>query len=120
LSQADFGASHDFELARELDRRGSHVSVYSAWPGARLKREGLHPSKVQTYPDFPNWLYPQLPSPELAWVSRPREELCLTFVHHADGALSEQELTLRHFESFSAPKSSDSCGILVSAGDVRL
>ncbi len=53
VSQAVFGVFHHFELARELDRRGLLDTVYSTWPWARLKREGLPHSKVQTFP----WLH---------------------------------------------------------------
>ena len=53
VSQAVFGVFHHFELARELDRRGLLDTVYSTWPWARLKREGIDRSKVQTYP----WLH---------------------------------------------------------------
>ena len=53
VSQAVFGVFHHFELARELDRRGHLDTVYSTWPWARLKREGLPHSKVQTFP----WLH---------------------------------------------------------------
>jgi glycosyltransferase involved in cell wall biosynthesis len=50
VSQAVWGVFHHFELARELDRRGLLDTVYSTWPWARLKREGLPHSKVQTFP----------------------------------------------------------------------
>ena len=50
VSQAVWGVFHHFELARELDRRGHLEMVYSTWPWARLKREGLPHSKVQTFP----------------------------------------------------------------------
>jgi alpha-maltose-1-phosphate synthase len=53
VSQAVFGVFHHFELARELDRRGHLDTIYSTWPWARLKREGLPHSKVQTFP----WLH---------------------------------------------------------------
>jgi alpha-maltose-1-phosphate synthase len=53
VSQAVFGVFHHFELARELDRRGHLDTVYSTWPWARLKREGLPHNKVQTFP----WLH---------------------------------------------------------------
>jgi len=56
VSQAVFGVFHHFELARELDRRGYLDTVYSTWPWARLKREGLPHSKVQTWP----WLHTPL------------------------------------------------------------
>jgi starch synthase len=50
ISLAVFGVFHHFELARELDRRGHLDTVYSTWPWARVKREGLPHSKVQTFP----------------------------------------------------------------------
>jgi glycosyltransferase involved in cell wall biosynthesis len=53
ISQAVFGVFHHFELARELDRRGHLDAVYSTWPWARLKREGLDRHKVQSFP----WLH---------------------------------------------------------------
>ena len=53
IVQAVFGVFHHFELARELDRRGHLERVYSTWPWARLKREGLSRSKVETFP----WLH---------------------------------------------------------------
>ncbi|HUZ94606.1 MAG TPA: glycosyltransferase family 4 protein [Edaphobacter sp.] len=73
IVQAVFGVFHHFELARELERRGHLEAIYSTWPWARLKREGLEHAKVKTYPllhttemlllrariDFP-WLRDQL------------------------------------------------------------
>jgi glycosyltransferase involved in cell wall biosynthesis len=53
IYQAVFGAFHHFELARELERRGHLAAIYSTWPWARLKREGLPRGKVQTFP----WLH---------------------------------------------------------------
>jgi starch synthase len=50
VTQAVFGAFHHFELGRELDRRGHLDRIYSTWPWARLKREGLPHSKVETFP----------------------------------------------------------------------
>jgi glycosyltransferase involved in cell wall biosynthesis len=50
IAQAVFGVFHHFELAREMERRGHLEVVYSTWPWARLKREGLAHEKVQTYP----------------------------------------------------------------------
>jgi starch synthase len=50
IIQAVFGVFHHFELARELDKRGHLERVYSSWPWARLKREGLPHSKVETFP----------------------------------------------------------------------
>ena len=54
--QTVFGAFHHFELARELDRRGHLSAIYSTWPWARLKREGLPREKVRT---FPRWGLPE-------------------------------------------------------------
>ncbi len=53
VSQAVFGVFHHFELARELDRRGLLDTVYSTWPWARLKREGLSRGKVETF----SWIH---------------------------------------------------------------
>lgn len=50
ITQAVFGVFHHFALARELNRRGYLETVYSTWPWARLKREGLPHSKVETFP----------------------------------------------------------------------
>ncbi len=50
ITQAVFGVFHHFALARELARRGHLETVYSTWPWARLKREGLPHSKVETFP----------------------------------------------------------------------
>ena len=57
VAQAVFGVFHHFELARELESRGHLDRVYSTWPWARLKREGLSKEKVKTFP----WLHvPQI------------------------------------------------------------
>ena len=53
IVQTVFGVFHHFALARELDRRGHLERLYSTWPWARLQREGLPHSLVQTYP----WLH---------------------------------------------------------------
>jgi starch synthase len=50
ITQAVFGVFHHFALARELERRGHLETVYSTWPWARLKREGLPHGKVETFP----------------------------------------------------------------------
>jgi glycosyltransferase involved in cell wall biosynthesis len=52
IVQTVFGVFHHFALARELDRRGHLQRLYSTWPWARLKREGLPHSLIQTYPWF--------------------------------------------------------------------
>ncbi|HEX7158555.1 MAG TPA: glycosyltransferase family 4 protein [Edaphobacter sp.] len=51
--QAVFGVFHHFELARELERRGHLSLIYSTFPWARLRREGLPRQLVQTFP----WLH---------------------------------------------------------------
>jgi glycosyltransferase involved in cell wall biosynthesis len=48
--QAVFGVFHHFELAHQLRRRGHLQRLYSTWPWARLKREGLPRSLVRTFP----------------------------------------------------------------------
>lgn len=50
IVQAVFGVFHHFELARELEHRGHLEAIYSTWPWARLKREGLDHTKVKTFP----------------------------------------------------------------------
>ena len=50
VNQAVFGVFHHFELARELNARGLLGAIYSTWPWARLKREGLPHNKVKTFP----------------------------------------------------------------------
>ena len=51
--QAVWGVFHHFDLARELEQRGHLQKVYSTFPWARLKREGIAHSKVETFP----WLH---------------------------------------------------------------
>ncbi len=48
--QTVFGAFHHFELARQLNRRHHLEKIYSTWPWARLKREGLPKELVGTFP----------------------------------------------------------------------
>lgn len=50
ITQAVFGVFHHFELARELESRGHLERIYSTWPWARLKREGLPPARVESFP----------------------------------------------------------------------
>ena len=52
IVQAVFGVFHHFELAHELRRRGHLRKIYSSWPWARVKREGLPRSLVGTFPWF--------------------------------------------------------------------
>ena len=48
--QAVFGVFHHFELANQLHRRHYLQRLYSTWPWARLKREGLPRDLVSTFP----------------------------------------------------------------------
>lgn len=48
--QAVFGVFHHFELGHQLHRRNHLQKIYSTWPWARLKREGLPHSLVGTFP----------------------------------------------------------------------
>ena len=48
--QAVFGVFHHFELGRELYQRNLLGKLYSTFPWARLKREGLPHDKVETFP----------------------------------------------------------------------
>lgn len=50
IVQAVFGVFHHFDLARELDRRGHLQKIYSTYPWARVKREGVPRAKVETFP----------------------------------------------------------------------
>lgn len=50
VTQAVFGVFHHFELAHQLDRRNHLQAIYSTWPWARLKREGLPHKLVSTFP----------------------------------------------------------------------
>jgi alpha-maltose-1-phosphate synthase len=50
VNQAVFGVFHHFELGRELMQRGLLGTIYSTFPWARLKREGLPHNKVETFP----------------------------------------------------------------------
>ncbi|HKO17253.1 MAG TPA: glycosyltransferase [Acidobacteriaceae bacterium] len=48
--QAVFGVFHHFELAHQLHQRGHLKRIYSTWPWARLKREGIPRELVRTFP----------------------------------------------------------------------
>jgi glycosyltransferase involved in cell wall biosynthesis len=50
IVQAVFGVFHHFELAHQLHARGHLKKIYSTWPWARLKREGLDRALVGTLP----------------------------------------------------------------------
>ena len=48
--QAVFGVFHHFELAHQLWERGHLRRIFSSWPWARVKREGLPRELVGTFP----------------------------------------------------------------------
>lgn len=50
IVQAVFGVFHHFELAHQLHARKHLRRIYSTWPWARLKREGLPHELVSTFP----------------------------------------------------------------------
>jgi glycosyltransferase involved in cell wall biosynthesis len=50
IVQAVFGVFHHFELAHQLHARHHLRRIYSTWPWARLKREGLPRELVRTFP----------------------------------------------------------------------
>jgi starch synthase len=50
IVQAVFGVFHHFELAHQLHARNHLRRIYSTWPWARLKREGLPRELVRTFP----------------------------------------------------------------------
>lgn len=50
VTQAVFGVFHHFELAHQLHQRQHLQKIYSTWPWARLKREGLPRSLVSCFP----------------------------------------------------------------------
>ncbi len=50
IVQAVFGVFHHFELAHQMHRRHHLQKIYSTWPWARLKREGLPRELVGCFP----------------------------------------------------------------------
>ena len=52
IVQAVFGVFHHFELAHQLRARGHLRKLYTSWPWARVKREGLPRELVGTFPYF--------------------------------------------------------------------
>jgi alpha-maltose-1-phosphate synthase len=50
IVQTVFGVFHHFELARQLHQRGHLQRIYSSWPWARVKREGLPRDMIETFP----------------------------------------------------------------------
>jgi glycosyltransferase involved in cell wall biosynthesis len=76
--QAVFGVFHHFELAHQLHRRRHLQRLYSTWPWARLKREGLPRELVRTSPALHTAQYllgrtghapPQLLSKLASWAT---------------------------------------------------
>ena len=50
IVQTTFGVFHSFELAHQLHQRGWLRKIYTTWPWARVKREGLERGLVGTFP----------------------------------------------------------------------
>ena len=76
VTQAVFGVFHHFELAHQLRRRNHLQKVYSTWPWARLKREGLPHSLVSCFPllhtadyllNFARFYSPRMSSKMASW-----------------------------------------------------
>jgi glycosyltransferase involved in cell wall biosynthesis len=72
IVQTVFGVFHHFELARELHERGHLRRIYSTWPWARLRREGLPREMVETFPwlHVPEYLASRAPV-DLTWLRDP-------------------------------------------------
>jgi alpha-maltose-1-phosphate synthase len=95
IVQTVFGVFHHFELARQLHRRGHLQQIYSTWPWARLKREGLPREMVETFP----------------WVHTPEILMQRFGIHHPwlldqtsyANALSFDEWTLRRTRTAEPP-----------------
>ena len=52
IVQTTFGVFHHFELAHQLRARGHLRKIFTSWPWARVKREGLPHELVSTFPYF--------------------------------------------------------------------
>jgi len=95
IVQTVFGVFHHFELARQLRRRGHLQRIYSTWPWARLKREGLPREAVETFP----------------WVHTPEFLMQRFGIHNPwimdqtsyANALSFDEWTLRRIRTAESP-----------------
>jgi alpha-maltose-1-phosphate synthase len=79
VTQAVFGVFHHFELAHQLHRRNHLQKIYSTWPWARLKREGLPRSLVSCFPllhtpdyllNYTRFYTPQMSSKMASWNTR--------------------------------------------------
>jgi alpha-maltose-1-phosphate synthase len=79
VTQAVFGVFHHFELAHQLHSRNHLQKIYSTWPWARLKREGLPHSLVSCFPllHTPDYLLnrtsfytPKMSSKMASWNTR--------------------------------------------------
>jgi starch synthase len=79
--QAVFGVFHHFELAHQLHRRGHLRRIYSTWPWARLKREGIPRDLVRTFPlvHTADYLLRRTPMYSAALDGRFNEANSLTF-----------------------------------------
>jgi glycosyltransferase involved in cell wall biosynthesis len=79
IVQAVYGVFHHFELAHQLHQRGHLRRIYSTWPWARVKREGLPRALVSTFPYIhtPNYLLQRYYSPSI--TARLNRWAALTF-----------------------------------------
>lgn len=95
--QAVFGVFHHFELAHQLHRRGHLRRLYSTWPWARLKREGIPRELVRTFPlvHTADYLLRRTPLYSSAMDGRFNEANSLTFD-------AWMRLTIEHCDAFIA------------------
>lgn len=79
--QAVYGVFHHFELAHQLHQRGHLRRIYSTWPWARLKREGIPRELVRTFPlvHTADYLLRRTPFYSASMDSRFNEANSLTF-----------------------------------------
>ncbi len=116
IVQAVLGAFHHFDLAHELNDRGHLRKIYSTWPWARLKREGLPRELVESFIPFhtsnyllsqlkfyPNAVYQAVERVNLvafdAWLGRRMPE-CDAFVALAGVGLKTGQLVQRRGGKF--------------------
>jgi alpha-maltose-1-phosphate synthase len=95
IVQTVFGVFHHFELARELERRGHLQAIYSTFPWARLKREGIPRHRVHTFP----WLH----TPEMALLKLNLNIPALRDPLNYANALAFDQWTLRQLRSSPVP-----------------
>jgi starch synthase len=94
ITQTVFGTFWHFDLARQLEARGHLDHVFSTYPQARLKREGIDRTKISTFP----WIH----TPEYLLG---RYRLLPRWLNDEMGyanALAFDEFTLRHVKECDA------------------